>query len=43
MLVPEIPDLKMIDPGFPKRPCSSQYSNAVLYINVMSRIEAQVQ
>jgi hypothetical protein len=24
MLVPEIPDLKMVDTGFPKRPFSSQ-------------------
>ena len=27
MLVPEISDLKMVDPGFPKRPFSSQYSS----------------
>jgi len=26
MLVPEILDLKMVDPGFPKRPFSSQYT-----------------
>jgi hypothetical protein len=26
MLVTEIPDLKMVDPGFPKRPFSSQYT-----------------
>jgi hypothetical protein len=44
MLVPEIPDLKMVDPDSQKGPSPlSVRSNAVLYINVMSRIEAQVQ
>ena len=44
MLVPEIPDLKMVDPDSQKGPSPlSVRSNAVLYINVMSRIEAQAQ